>query len=211
MMFEIELLDATLERLAKVAWVGLTEPERNLVALRAFEGELQNGALHQFFANSSGEHALQAVRGLRAIGAEQAALLLAEAVSLFPGGVVPLVQAPRRAALDSLAPHAIARMDRLSGQLLDELDDLHRDRLLERYVQSHDNQFLGPRTALDLWRSVRARGGDTRPPRVHPVDWLKAETEDRVHCRQPCPECRYPSPAYRNSCKRCGFPYGQEV
>ena len=210
-MFEIEVLDACLERLAKVAWDGLTEPERNLVALRVFDSEVHNGALDQFFGNSGGEHALQAVRGLRAIGAGKAALLLAEAMGLFPGGVVPQAQAPRRAALDSLAPQAIAAMDRLSDQLLDELAALHRDRLVDRYVQSHDDEFLGPRTALDLWHSVRARGGDTAPRRVHPVDWLKAEAEDRVHCRQPCPECRYPSPAYRSSCKRCGFPYRQKL
>ena len=210
-MFEIEVLDACLERLASVAWDGLTEPERNLVALRMFDSEVHNGALDQFFGNGSGEHALQAVRALRAMGAGKAALLLAEAMSLFPGGVVPQGRAPRRAALDSLAPQAIAAMDRLSDQLLDELAALHRDRLLERYVQSHDDEFLGPRTALDLWRSVRARGGDTSRPRADPVDWLKAAAEDRAYCRQPCPECRYPSPAYRNNCKRCGFPYLQKT
>ena len=56
---------------------------RMLWATLVLDGEVNNGGFNQFFFNSSGQYAMDAVEGFRLIGAEQHAQLTEEAIALF--------------------------------------------------------------------------------------------------------------------------------
>ena len=110
--------------------------------------------------------------------------------------------------MDGFSEATIATMDRLSDSFTDYPDDLGR--LVDTYVGTHDEDFRGPRTLLDMWQSKRNRGVDTTPRVVtRKIDFAIEAERDRPHSSRPCPVCDYPSPDYRKTCKRCGFPHGR--
>lgn len=63
-------------------------------------GEVYNGGFHQYFANSSGDHAHAAHQALLALGAVQRARLLGLAIGAFPDGQVPTDELERNTELD---------------------------------------------------------------------------------------------------------------
>ncbi|MBX9628533.1 MAG: DMP19 family protein [Gemmataceae bacterium] len=65
------------------------------------QSEVRNGGFHQFFSNSTGVLAPEALAGFRAIGSAQWADILAEAVALF-GDPYPRDRADRLDRLDRL-------------------------------------------------------------------------------------------------------------
>ena len=92
---------------------GLTDVERIVVLVNRVNFEVEMRGLTMFFYNSAGDHAVETVSALEAVGAQGAADALRAANALFPGG----------------APSA-DRTERFDGwqmltktQLLDPLDD----------------------------------------------------------------------------------------
>jgi hypothetical protein len=61
----------------------LPEPARHLFAVWWFDAEVCNGGFHQFFSNSTGVLAPEALEGLRAIGLAECASLLEAAIGMF--------------------------------------------------------------------------------------------------------------------------------
>jgi hypothetical protein len=57
--------------------------------VQIFAGEVFNGGLHQYFSNSSGEYAHEALAALNELRATQTARLLQQAIAAFPGKRVP--------------------------------------------------------------------------------------------------------------------------
>ncbi|MEM6429229.1 MAG: DUF4375 domain-containing protein [Deinococcota bacterium] len=89
----------------------LSAPERSVLAVEAFERELNNGGFAQFFYNPSAEFADVLVASLEAIGCSSAASLAQEAINTL--------------ALDSLDAAGIeARMDEADSLLEDSLSQL---------------------------------------------------------------------------------------
>ena len=69
---------------------GLTRGERLVhVLFFAMDGEIENGGMHQFFSNSSGDLAEDAKAYLRQIGATRVLAVLTKASSIFPKGKAP--------------------------------------------------------------------------------------------------------------------------
>lgn len=62
---------------------GLTEPQRTLLVISAFNGEFENGGVDQFFYNSEGAIAPEVADALAAIGLERQADLLKRAIAMF--------------------------------------------------------------------------------------------------------------------------------
>jgi hypothetical protein len=65
----------------------LTTSERWYLGLYWLGAETQNGGLHQYFFNDGGRFAPEAMRGLEAVGADEAAKILRQAMDIFPRGV----------------------------------------------------------------------------------------------------------------------------
>jgi len=70
-------------------WTEFSGPERLYYAISILDGEVYNGGMHQFFSNSSGELYAEALSGLQALGANNAARLLVEAATVLFGDVEP--------------------------------------------------------------------------------------------------------------------------
>jgi len=104
----------------------------NVVLLvEAYEGEVNNGGLDQFFFNSSGEYALETIQALEHIKANKAASILREACERFPDGRPPKDILERRSILVStISPNSVGFED-LDTRFYDYEDDLGQ--LLEDY------------------------------------------------------------------------------
>jgi len=61
----------------------LTEVQRHLFASHWCQSEVRNGGFHQFFSNSTGVLAPEAVAGFRALGLAECAALVQEAMKHF--------------------------------------------------------------------------------------------------------------------------------
>jgi hypothetical protein len=206
---EVEVIEAIDERILSVGEAALTEPERYYRAIYILEGETSNGSFHQYLWNSPPEWPREALAALRAVGADQMASFLDAALDLLPNRTLPEDREERGKALDALGEAKLAELDKLSDRFSDYPEDLHG--LVDAYVKAHDAQFLGPRTLLEMWRSKLARGEDTAPKfkTRGEIDFVKEAEEDRPYSSRPCPACDYPSPDYRISCKKCGYPHGR--
>lgn len=207
MQREVNVFDAIQERIERDGFDALTDAERYYHAIWWLEGQTSNGSFHQFFANAPGSWAFDAVAGLSAIGATKMAALVDVAINLFPARTIPDDDEERHRILDAMTEAQEESMDRLSGQFTDYPEDL--EKLLEKFVLACDADFRGPRTLLDLWKSKHQRGADTVPSTVRKIDFAIEAERDRPYSSRPCPVCDYPSPNYRNSCKRCGFPHSK--
>lgn len=64
------------------------------------DGEVFNGGFHQYFSNSSGEHAHRTLFALHELGATRRASLLQRAIAIFPSKRVPQDRGERNDALD---------------------------------------------------------------------------------------------------------------
>ena len=203
----IDLIDSVLERIARDGLSALTAPERHYVALCELEAEVNNGSFVQYFANSAGDLCLDALEALQTVGATEMAAVFRQALALFPVHVLPDHDL-RATHLNGLSQTDLSKLEFLSDQFVDDPDDIAER--MDAYVQAHDAAFLGPRNALALWQSKRSRGVDTTPRTVRdPIDFDKEAEIDRPYSSRPCPMCAYPSPDYRASCKRCGYPHGR--
>src|SRR4051812_1516732 len=77
-----------------------TPGQRAVYVATLFIREVDNGGLHQFFFNSSGQYAEEVVRGLRLLGLDEEGDLLERSFSIFPQGRVPHDWRDRRRLLD---------------------------------------------------------------------------------------------------------------
>jgi hypothetical protein len=71
-------------RYEKLGFKKLTEQERTLFCTWQFVCELNNGGIHQFFFNASGEFAMETVDALERVQMPHAASLLRRELAAFP-------------------------------------------------------------------------------------------------------------------------------
>ncbi|MGH8030020.1 MAG: DMP19 family protein [Arenimonas sp.] len=83
----------------------LSEPARDAWVIGLLTGELYNGGYHQYFSNSSGEHATETLDALRRVGAAALLDLHRRALQRFdPHGQVPEDRDERNRRLQALGP-----------------------------------------------------------------------------------------------------------
>ena len=78
----------------------LTPGQRAAWAVEQLQLEMGNGGIDQYFYNSAGDTAPEALEGLRLIDAPKFARPLEQAMKLFPGGQVPRDRDARELLLD---------------------------------------------------------------------------------------------------------------
>src|SRR5262245_52128884 len=88
----------------------LSRIQRDALCVMNFQAELNNGGMHQYLLNSSGDFARETPEVFRRIGADKAARILEEANALFGSSGPSMDRAIRMAALLALpkdAPGAV--------------------------------------------------------------------------------------------------------
>lgn len=133
------LVESVAARAARVGEARLGVSEAALLDVWTLEGEVNNGGFDQYFFNSSGDRARQALAGLELIGARRAAGVLLRAMDLFgPAGPSPSREArwsqtDRWTAADR---EALGRLDTEFQRYPDPISDL-----LERHCRSQRDAF----------------------------------------------------------------------
>ena len=145
-------------RLLEARWTalgfeGLAKEEREALALFWLEGELMNGGLFQYFANSSGDLAPLALAALKRVGAERThALLTAAMTKLSVAGSYPTDRTTRGQALEVLGwetDHFASETDELQT-----LPEKFFDNALER---------LGVTYSETEWMSLHSKSPGAKP------------------------------------------------
>lgn len=84
----------------EAALARLTEGQRATYAVEQLQMEVANGGFDQYFFNSGGDLAPEALEGLRLLRLDAFAALLQRAMRLFPGGEVPRARSARQETLE---------------------------------------------------------------------------------------------------------------
>lgn len=127
----------------EAALARLTPGQRAAWAVEQLQLEMGNGGIEQYFYNSAGDTAPEALHGLRLIDAPRFARPLEQAMQLFPGGKVPRDRDARELLLDE---------EGLSEVLIDSgVDEAWEDaysreedlsKLVLEYVERHRAEFF---------------------------------------------------------------------
>jgi hypothetical protein len=140
-MWKDLVLDEEEERAMTAA---LTPGQRGLIAVDWLSKEVYNGGIHQFFTNSTGVLAHEALEGFRMMGAERYAGLLGAVVALFPGGRVSKNQTERLAAVTAMPAKARSRAFEKFDETFYSLMEVDDPIVAygKRYVEAHYEEFF---------------------------------------------------------------------
>jgi len=140
---EVDIVIAFSERITqKIEQSGfdsLTDAEKNFHYIYWLEAEVNNGGFDQYFFNSAGDHAQDAVGALQAIGANHTAQLLREAMAVFPEGLAPHDRGLRQEQLLEIGEEGEELLNGLDSKFYEYNDNLTV--LLVAYVRQHKEQF----------------------------------------------------------------------
>lgn len=104
--------------------------------------EVRNGGFHQFFSNSSGIAAREAVMGFTMIGAANCAQILREAIAMFPNGECPEEAYDRQADLNEISPEQFRPLEqRFFSQIQNDENFFF---LAAQYVEKNQTRFVRP-------------------------------------------------------------------
>lgn len=117
----------------------LNKFEKNVIYIDLLEAQVNNGGFDQYFFNSSGKYAHEALIALEEINAPKMASLLREAISIFPNSPIPKDTGDRRELMDGLPDSILNKWDKLDEQFYKYPDDLTM--LVIKYVKENKKHF----------------------------------------------------------------------
>ena len=113
-----------------------------LLATQLLDDEVNNGGFNQYFFNSSGQWAMEAIEGFRLIGAEERAELVKAAVDQFFADAPKLKQYYKDHTLESFSEsYKHTDLGRLDKRWY-AAPDFHLART--KYIRSHPDEFVIP-------------------------------------------------------------------
>lgn len=127
-------------RWANLEFEGLSQPEKETVALFWLEGEVMNGGLIQFFANSSGDLSEYVSSGLSRLGCPTTLALFTTALAKLDLGQALESRDARIEALQPFFESATDPFEQETSALQSLPEDFFRkalDDLAARYSQGH--------------------------------------------------------------------------
>lgn len=131
--------DVAYEQLTKHKWKKLPASIQNYLAVHILAGEVANGGIHQYFTNSSGDDWEYAIRGLKAIGAQNDAAVVQVAIDVF-GPKGPSTKQPKREKqYNAILEQMDDPWESVSDRFLQDLDD--RNVLLAKYAAANSEDF----------------------------------------------------------------------
>ena len=204
MNWQLEPNESIEERIARGSYESLTDAERTYHAIWWLFFVAYGPGLLDYFNNTEPSRINIALNGLASIQADVMKSIVQEALDTLPTDYFSHSAGSRN---DSLPKSTVETIYEFETRFT---DCVYPKEELARFVEINDNHFCGPRTKLELWNSMTKRGADTAPKFTVKVFDRDAEAvKDRPHSSRSCPNCDYPSPDYRPSCKACGYPHGR--
>jgi len=131
--------DLVFDRYGKLGYDKLTRPEKVFVCVWGLEGEVNNGGFDQYYFNSAGDHALDSVESLEAIGAKHTANLVRQANALFGEAGPSADRFARQKQLHAFADAKTKKMNEIDEEFFKYKDKLGQ--LLEAYVAKNAETF----------------------------------------------------------------------
>lgn len=117
----------------------LNESQKVLLIIENLEREINNGGFHQFYWNSSGNHANETVDALTRIGATKTAEIVIKANSEFRNGTVPIDRFERQNELELIEEKAEENWNECNLKFYDYQDNLTE--LLITFVLKNKTDF----------------------------------------------------------------------
>jgi len=117
----------------------LTEPQKIFYFNQNLEREINNGGFCQYFYNSSGDFAHEAILSLRTIGANKTADILQEAIGQFPNALVPKDRPNRLEILEQIEATANEVWEHLDRAFYKYEDNLYN--LNIEYIKQNRDSF----------------------------------------------------------------------
>jgi hypothetical protein len=122
----------------------LSRLQRDALCVMNFQAELNNGGMHQYLFNSSGDFAKETPEVFRRIGAKEAACILEKAIGCFGPSGPPTEREMRMAALLALPKNAENRIYELSKEFYQAEDrGLSLADLFDAFVLSQRGEASG--------------------------------------------------------------------
>jgi hypothetical protein len=135
-----ELSESPRTQFGKVDFEKQTYVQKIFSSVWSVASEVGNGGFCLYFENSSAETAKFAVRAMCAIGADQIAQIVKEAIDVaFPDGLPSHYEEIRQIAAAGFSEQILNELDRI-GQLYFQCKQ-DPDLLLFHYVQEHPEEF----------------------------------------------------------------------
>ena len=100
----------------------LSASERIFYFAYIFMLEVNNGGLHQFFFNDTGEHSHETLLALNEIDPNDSSVILNQAISLFPSANVSMDTLERREALEKIDINRLRKLDEAFYKTDDSFD-----------------------------------------------------------------------------------------
>lgn len=122
-------------RWEELGYKNLTYSEQKYIALWWLCGDVMNGGFHQYFFNSSGNLALEALAGLSEIGADQTELILRRALACFGAEGYIADQRKRQLRLTAMADSLFDELDQQFFDYPEDIDSLALAFLAREYVR----------------------------------------------------------------------------
>lgn len=126
-------------KLHDMPFAELSHAEQVFYSIDYLQMEINNGGYEQYFYNSSGEYAHEALAGMREVGANLMADIQAKAMSVFPNSIVPKDRAERQELLEQAGEEAEDLLDSLDSQFYEYPDPL--EQMLLDYVKANVDEF----------------------------------------------------------------------
>ncbi len=117
----------------------LSKPEQTFIYIDIFESELINGSIFGFFYNTSGAYAHEVLEAYEAIGANESADLVNQALKNFPELPVPKDVFFRRSFMGELDSSIEGKWDIIEQLFLNSKEDIVT--LLIDYIKTHKTFF----------------------------------------------------------------------
>lgn len=111
----------------------LTNGERIIYFVGEIEGEINNGGFSQYFFNSSGRNAKEAINALKIINAEYTASLLEQALAIYKNG------STNDSKDDELTEEQEEELNELDDKFYEYNDNLSE--LQVTYIKNHKEEF----------------------------------------------------------------------
>lgn len=102
----------------------ITDAEKTFIYVDILEGEVNNGGFDQFFFNSSGEYAHEALEAYERIGAYKTADLIYRAIRLFPVLPIPKDTETRREIMRELDDSISRKWNKLDDEFYEYEDNV---------------------------------------------------------------------------------------
>lgn len=132
--FILDELDPYFEKYFAIGKSGLEKEVQELIAVWFLDSEVNNGGFNQFYWNSAGEFALEALEGLETIGADKRASILEAANSEFPNGKPSENREKRQQELELIEQSFASKLDGLDSEYYACKEDVVD--LLAQYLQN---------------------------------------------------------------------------